>query len=335
MIDRVFRGLDRDFLPFDADLSAVDLVRAEDRAHRLGTACADKARKAQDLPAVCLEAHVIEDARLRDMLDLQHRLLRARSEFLRELVVERTADHRLDQRVVVPVLDVARLDELAVADDRHAVAELEQLFQLVGDEDNADPAALQVPAGLHQLLDFLLRQRGRRLVHDDALRVHQHRLRDLDHLLDAHAVGARCLVHVHVLAQILHDLRRALMHRAVVQQRALFEPLIDVDVVCDIQELLDVQLLVNAGDACLDRFLGGVEMHFLPVHDDLPLVRLMYARQGLDQRRLARAVLSDQAEDLTRLYVEVHLVERDDTRKCLTDILQFYNILTHSIPPFL
>ena len=125
------------------------------------------------------------------------------------------------------------------------------------------------------------------------------------------------------------------MHRAVVQQRALFEPLIDVDVVCDIQELLDVQLLVNAGDACLDRFLGGVEMHFLPVHDDLALVRLVNARKGLDQCGLAGAVLSDQPEDLSRLHVEIHLIESDDTRKCLTDILQFYNILTHSIPPFL
>ena len=43
----------------------------------------------------------------------------------------------------------------------------------------------------------------------------------------------------------------------------------------------------------------------------------MYAGQHLDQRGLTRAVLTDQAKDLARLDVQVHVFQCDDAREQL------------------
>ena len=171
------------------------------------------------------------------------------ADFLRELVVQRTAYHRGDQGVVVPAADVARLDVLAVTDNRNAVAELEQLFELMGYKDDADAACLQFTAGLHQLLDFLLAQRGGRLVHNDHFCVDENRFRDLDHLLNAHAEVAGRLGRVYVLTERRHNFLCLLVHGRVVEQIALLEPLVDKNVVRNAQQLFNIQLLISAGDA--------------------------------------------------------------------------------------
>ena len=126
----------------------------------------------------------LQYAGLLQMLDLEHRLSALYADLLRELVVQRTAYHRGDQGVVVPAADVARLDVLAVTDNRNAVAELEQLFEFMGYKDDADAACLQFTAGLHQLLDLFFAQRRGRLVHNDHFCVDENRLGDLDHLLN-------------------------------------------------------------------------------------------------------------------------------------------------------
>jgi len=272
----------------------------------------------------------MQDAALLQVLRLQsHRALLA--ELLREQVVQGPADHGRDQGVVVPVLDVPCIDVLAVADDLHAVAELKELLQLVGDEDDADASVTKVAAGLHQLLDLLLAQRGGRLVHDDHLGVDQDRLRDLDHLLHAHAEGARRLGRVHVLAQGGHDFLRLFVHISVVQEPArTFFPLVDKDIVRDGEELLDVQLLVDARDARRSRFVRVVEGLQLAFDIDLALIRLVHAGEHLDQGRFARAVLADQAQDLSGLDRQLHLVERLDSGKYLCAIFQFHNIFAHS-----
>jgi hypothetical protein len=45
---------------------------------------------------------------------------------------------------------------------------------------------------------------------------------------------------------------------------------------------------------------------------DLSVVRLQRAGEGLDQRRLAGAVVADHGDDLVRVQLEVGPVERDD-----------------------
>src|SRR4051812_17054474 len=78
------------------------------------------------------------------------------------------------------------------------------------------------------------------------------------------------------------------------------------------------EILVHESDAC--RGGGGTiaETQRLIVHPRLAaLVRLVVARQHLDERRLSRPVLAYQGVDLSSADVEVDVGERDLTRKCL------------------
>ena len=305
------------FLAMDVNLAAIDRVRAEDRAHGLGTTGADQARKAQDLAAVCFEVYAEEDTALLQVFDLQERVFALLAIFLRELVIQATANHRSDQRIIVPILGITGLDELAVADNRNAVAQFKQLFELMRYEHDADAAALQFTAGLEQLLNFLLAEGGGRLVHDDHLGIDQNRLGDLDHLLDAHTEGAGRLARVNILAQGSHDFLGLLVHGGVVEQAALLDPLVDENVVGNAHQRLNIQLLVYAGDTSGRGLIRVLELLELSFDVDLAFIRLMYAGQHLDQRGLTRAVLTDQAKDLTRLDVQVHVVQCDDAREQL------------------
>src|SRR5699024_9289032 len=98
-IDCIARVLNIYFLAMDVDLAAIDRVRAEDRTHGLGTAGADQARKAQNLAAVCFEVYAEEDAALLQVFNLQERVFALLAIFLRELVIQATANHRGDQRI--------------------------------------------------------------------------------------------------------------------------------------------------------------------------------------------------------------------------------------------
>jgi len=107
----------------------------------LCTARADQARKTQDLPAVGFEGDVVQDAALFQMLRLEGDLA-LDAELLGEEVVQGPADHGRDQGVIIPVLDIPCVDVLAVADDFHAVTQLKELFQFMGDKDDADAPCL-------------------------------------------------------------------------------------------------------------------------------------------------------------------------------------------------
>ena len=88
-----------------------------------------------------------------------------------------------DELVLVGFGEQALADHLAVAEHRVAVGDAVDLVELVADEQDRLAVALQELDQLEELLDFLGRQRGRRLVHDDDLRVDRHGARDRDQML--------------------------------------------------------------------------------------------------------------------------------------------------------
>ncbi len=202
----------------------------------------------------------------------------------------------------------------------------------MGYKDDADAAALEVPAGFHQLLYLFFAQGGGRLVHNNHFRINEDRLGDLNHLLHAHAESACRLGRVYVLTEGSHDLFGLFVHCIVIKQAARpLDPLVDKDIVGDAQQLLNVQLLVHTGDTGCRRFVRVFESLLLAVDINLALVGLMYAGQHLDQRGLARAVLTNQAQDFARLDREVHLVERENAGEAFHRVFQFNYIFTHSI----
>ena len=335
VLDGILGGADMYLLALDVDLAAVHLVGAEDGAHGLGPAGAHQAGKAGDLAGMGLEAHVVEDAELIEVLRLQpHVALDA--ELLGIEVIQRPAHHGGDQGVLRHVGDVLGDDVLAVPHDSDPVAQLKELFQFMRDEQDRHALGLQAPDGGHQLLDLLLAQGGGRLVHDDQLGIQRHSLGDLHHLLLAGAQLAAFHFDVDLgVAQGRQCLLGLLVHSGVVQKAVLLDGASHENVICDRQLLDDVQLLVHAGDARLAGLDGVVEDHLLAVHVDLPLLRSVNAGEHLDQGGLAGAILADQAVDLSRPDANRHIFQCDDTRKTFGNVLQFDNVLTHGITSFL
>ena len=81
----------------------------------------------------------------------------------------------------------------------------------------------------------------------------------------------------------------------------------------------DREVLVDGLDPGAARVERGAEVHALAVQEDLALVRLERARQRLDQRRLAGAVVADDREDLAGVELEVGAVQGDDVAEALDE----------------
>src|SRR5262249_61543002 len=71
----------------------------------------------------------------------------------------------------------------------------------------------------------------------------------------------------------------------------------------------DREILVDGLDARATRVGRRAEVRALSVKEDLPLVGLERARQGLDQGRLAGAVVAADRDDLVRIEVGIGLVQ--------------------------
>ena len=80
----------------------------------------------------------------------------------------------------------------------------------------------------------------------------------------------------------------------------------------DVQRRGDRQGLVDRLDAGTAGILRRLEVNLIAIQVDLSGVGDQGSGQGLDQRRLAGAVVADDREDLARKQVDVHTVETDD-----------------------
>ena len=152
-LDRVARRAQAQRLSFQIDAPLVHRVRAEDRARRLRPARTEEARHADDLAAARLDRHVVELAPPRQVLGAKQRrgllLLRVvlaeggRAAALQLLAL--LAEHEADEVNLFEPGERARGDELAVAQNGHAVADGIQLVEAVADVDDADALRLQTP----------------------------------------------------------------------------------------------------------------------------------------------------------------------------------------------
>ena len=82
------------------------------------------------------------------------------------------------------------------------------------------------------------------------------------------------------------------------------------EVVDDVEVVAQREVLVDARDPELGRVMRVVDLNRVAVEVDFSLVGGADARDRLDQRRLAGAVVADQRHDLARVHVEVDLAER-------------------------
>jgi hypothetical protein len=92
--------------------------------------------------------------------------------------------------------------------------------------------------------------------------------------------------------------------------------------------------LVDGGNTRLlrDTWCGQADRG--PIHLDHPRRGLVHARHDLDQCRLARTVVAEKAQDLTRPHLQRDVVQHVDRTEALVHAAQGQDRSGHHLPPF-
>ena len=161
-------------------------------------------------------------------------------------------------------------DDLASTQDGHLVADVEDLAQVMGDEDDADAELGRPPDELEQPLDLAEGERRGRLVEDEQPSRQAQGLRDLDHLLLGDAEVGDDLARADRREAELGEEVSCGAPLAVRADRAE-EPgalVVEEDVVRDAQRRDEAQLLEHHPDAGIPRLGGPRERQRLPPDGD-------------------------------------------------------------------
>ena len=331
--DALLHGLDGldagDLLAPEVHLAAVGLGDAEHGLHDLGAARANQAGQAHDLAGVHVQAHVPEVARAAELVDLQ-KFATDLGLFLGEELGDLAAHHVVHQDVLLHG-HVPGADVLGVAEHGHAVCKAVDVLKAVGNQDDGGALVAQLAGNGVEILALAAGQRGGGLVHDQDLGVHGQRLGDFDQLLRGDRQGAHGDRRAEVRAHGIQQLLCFLVGLVPVDERAALEFVADEDVLGHGQVGIGRCVLVDGRDAVLLGDDGIAHDHLLALQDDLAAVRLMHARQGLDEGGFARAVFAHQRVDLARLQVEAHLVQCLHAREDFRDVIELKYVLRHGI----
>ena len=180
------------------------------------------------------------------------------------------------------------------------------------------------PATAEKVLNLRLRQGGGRFVKDDDLGVEGNRLRNFDHLPLRNRHRAHHGSRVDVDPQIVKDFLRIVVALLVGDKRqSLFDQRIasQPNVIHDRALERLIQLLVNHGNAVVQRFSGGFEVDLFTVEVNVTGVFGINAEQTLHQRRFSRAVLTHQGVNRSRSHGKLRIIQRLYTGETLADAL--------------
>ncbi len=220
------------------------------------------------------------------------------------------ADHRPHQLFLGDALQRLGEDEAPVAQDRHPLADGQDLLEAMGDEDDGRALVTQRLHHSEQPPGLDRRQGGGRLVHDQHTRAPGQRLGDLHQLLLGDREPAGDAIRVDAHPQPGEDLLHLALHRTGVDAAAAAQRLAaDEDVLGDRQVGEQRWLLVDDRDPALGGVARAVEEDVLAVDRQRSAVGLMDAAEDLDQRRLPGAVLADERMGLAGVELQGHVLQ--------------------------
>ncbi len=309
-----------DGAPVDLELPGLGAVGAVEQADELGAAGAEQPGDADDLAVVDVDVGRLEHAAAADPGRPQNGC--ARCGRSTRSATEESAASSSSSRPIIFVTSVAAgqvvhavlADELAVAQHRDAVGDLVDLIEEVADEEDGDAAVAQVADDREQLLDLAAVQARGRLVEDQHLRVEHHGAADGDELLDRDRVAGEHRVGVDREAEARAGgvaASRCVAFQSMPPPRRRL--VAEHDVLADREVRAEVDLLVDGRDARRSgRRRSLLKMRGSPLDRDRPGVDRVDAGEGLDERRLAGAVLAHERVHLARPEGEVDGVEGED-----------------------
>ena len=298
------------FLPEDPDRAGLDPVSSEDRPEDLRAPGAYQSRKGQDLALVKPERDIPE-AVSRETFHLEDHLVIDDPVSRRIGILEVTADHLADQPVLVDIGNVLVDDVLAVAQDRHPVAELKEFFKTVRNVNDRDAVRLELADDREKDLDLIVGQRVCRLVHDQDLGPETERFCHFYHLLlrDAEALDRHLIVWQRAVRDVVEVSGGKFVFFSAADKAAPVFFMAEHHVFDGVQLTGLVQLLIDDGDTLVDRVLRVQRHKVLAEHFDRSLIRFINAGKNFHQRRFAGAVFTDQGVDLALANFKVDLIE--------------------------
>ena len=215
-------------------------------------------------------------------------------------------------------------DDAAVAHYHDPLGEALDLVKPVGHVKDARSPACERTDDLVEMVDLGSGERRSRFVkHDDARAMREGVCQHDKTLLrraQRRSRSARVEDDVEVLE---HNLRVPRQPPSVHEQpEPLREAEAELDVLRDCQVGDDHELLVQGGDPPLSRGPRMCEFHPFAVDQDRPLVGSLRASDELDQRALARPVLSDESDNLAGPKGDADPVDRHHTGEPLHDSIE-------------
>ncbi|GBD84463.1 hypothetical protein BMS3Abin02_00856 [bacterium BMS3Abin02] len=210
-------------------------------------------------------------------------------------------------------------DSAAISEHGDAVADVEDLVQLVGDEDERMTLGGHGAQCHEEVLDLLRSQDGSRLVERKERRVAIEGLDDLDTLLLSDRQLPDVGFRVDFDAVGLGELIDSFGHGLQVHEQAARRWKSQSNVLCDGDRLDQHEVLVDHPDAMGYGVGRRVDRHRLAVDENQTVVRLMEPVEDLHQGRLPRSVLAEQGVDLTSMDVEVDVIIGKHPRELLHD----------------
>ena len=296
-----------DFLSADYHLAGVMAAHgAKNRLEQLASAVTQQAGDSQHLTGPDGKGDIPEMLPVAQILQAQH--------FISVVLIpfqgfrpDFVAHHILGQLLGIGILHQTLGHHTAVTQDGIAVADFHDLAKLMGDEDNSDALLLQRAHHSEDPLNFRLRQRGGRLVHNDNGGILHQSPGNLHDLLVAgiqipnHGIGIQ--LQIHALEQLL----RLFPHQGLVQQTSFVGQMGQEHILVDRQIVDEIQLLVDESHAGVQRFQRRCKMYFLPVQANGAAVGGKNAAQNIHQGRFAGTVFSQQRTDFPGSQGEVHI----------------------------
>ena len=174
------------------------------------------------------------------------------------------ADHHLDQLILVHIGNQPLADHAAIAKHGIAVGDAEDLIELVADEQDRLAIRLQPVDQLIELVDFLVRQGRRRLVHDDDAGIDRQGAGNRHHMLVRNAEIAQPDGRIDVCADAGEQVSGIIVEfRPVDEAETAAWCVAEKDVFSDRQFVEQHRFLMNGGDPGMGRRQGGGEMGFL------------------------------------------------------------------------
>jgi hypothetical protein len=312
----------------DGDLPGVQRAQADDRFDELRLPVALHAGDRDDLARAnlqvkALDRHLQAVVTDEEVAQLEHHVAGLRRA-LGDDQLHVAPDHQVRQLLARRGLGVRGARHAAPAQDDDLVGDLDHLVELVGDEDDRRPGRRERADDAEQLLGLVRRQDGARLVEDEDVALAVQGLEDLHALPHADGETLDLRVRVDLELVLLRQLHDALARRGPIErsQGPAHRLRAERDRLDHVEDRDEHEVLVDHADTGSDRRGRVPERMGLAVDEDLAGVRLVQAGQDVHERRLAGAVLPEEAEHLALVHRDGDLVVGEDAREPLRNLAQ-------------